>query len=58
MSNPGKEIEEEATDKGTKTGKNGTRPDERPKEQNCRYCHAPNWNPNHKNSAPESKCHD
>ena len=55
---PGKDIKEEPIHRLTDTRKYGTRPNERSKDQNGRYCDAPNWNPNRKCPARESKSHN
>ena len=39
-------------------GKYRTRPEERPKELNCRFSNAPNRKPNHRCPARESTCHN
>ena len=41
-------IKEEPIHKITYAGQYGTKSKKRHKDQNCRYCDAPNWNPNHK----------
>ena len=48
ISHRGKDIKEEPIYKITYTGQYGTMSEERNKDRNCRYCHAPNSNPNHK----------
>ena len=48
-----KDIKEEPIPRITHTGQYGKRPKKRPKDQNCRRCEAPNWNPNHKCPARE-----
>ena len=48
-------IKEELIHRLTYTGKYGTRPKAKSEERNCRYCNAPNWNPNHECTARESK---
>ena len=58
ISNRVKEVEKETIRKTTYTRKYGTRPEEKLKERNCRYCSATNWNPNHKWPARESIWHN
>ena len=54
ISDQEKEMKEEPSHKITYAGKYGTRPKDRPKERNCRFCNAPNWNRNPKCPSPES----
>ena len=42
-----KKVKQETIHKITHTGNYGTRPKKRPKEWNCKYCDAPNWNLSH-----------
>ena len=58
ISNRIKKLKEEPIHKITHSGRYGTRPKERRKERNCRYCGSPNWNPNHKCSNRKSVCHN
>ena len=58
ISNKERKIKEKPIHKTILTGNYGTRPKERPKEQNCRKCIAPNRNPKNNCRARESVCHN
>ena len=53
ISNRERDIKEEPIHRITLTGQYGTKPKEKSKDRNGRYCDAPNWNPNHKCPARE-----
>ena len=57
LSNRETDFKEEPIHKIAYTGQYGTRSKERHKDVNCRYCDAPNWNPNHKCPAHVGICH-